>query len=51
MKAWVDDHVHIGECQRRRCAGEEGNLTQRLPSYLVMAAGQADPEIVGAALR
>jgi hypothetical protein len=45
MKPWVEDHAHIDESQRRRWAGEDVDLSERLPSDLVVAAAEVDPEI------
>jgi 2-polyprenyl-6-methoxyphenol hydroxylase-like FAD-dependent oxidoreductase len=45
MKPWVDDHVHMDESQRRRWAGEDVDVEQRLPSDLVLAAAAVDPVI------
>jgi 2-polyprenyl-6-methoxyphenol hydroxylase-like FAD-dependent oxidoreductase len=48
IKPWVDDHVHMDECTRRRWAGQDVDLSQPLPSDLILAAAQADPGIFGA---
>ncbi len=45
MRPWVEDHIHIDEQQRRRWAGGDVDLTTRLPSDLVLAAAEVDPEI------
>ncbi len=45
MKPWVDDHAHIDESQRRRWAGEDVDLSQRLPSDLILRAAQLEPGI------
>ncbi|MGZ8757304.1 MAG: FAD-dependent oxidoreductase [Aeromicrobium sp.] len=49
MKPWVDDHVHMDECQRRRWIGEDIDLSLRIPSDLILAAGEVDAGI-GSAL-
>ncbi|HEY6294409.1 MAG TPA: NAD(P)-binding protein [Streptosporangiaceae bacterium] len=49
IKPWVDDHVHMDESTRRRWAGKDVELRQPLPSDLILAAGEADPSIRGAA--
>jgi 2-polyprenyl-6-methoxyphenol hydroxylase-like FAD-dependent oxidoreductase len=45
MRPWVEDHVRMDEALRRRWAGEDVDLSERLPSDLIMAAAQADAEI------
>ena len=45
IKPWVDDHVHMDEATRRRWAGEDIDLSQPLPSDLILAAAEADPSI------
>jgi hypothetical protein len=45
MRPWVEDHVRMDEATRRRWAGEDVDLSQRLPSDLIMAAAGADPSI------
>jgi hypothetical protein len=45
MRPWVEDHIHIDEQQRRRWAGEDVDVTARLPSDLVLAAAEVDQEI------
>ena len=45
IKPWVDDHVRMDESTRRRWAGEEVDLRQPLPSDLILAAAEADPNI------
>lgn len=45
IKPWVDDHVHMDESTRRRWAGEDIDLSQSLPSDLILAAAEADPSI------
>jgi 2-polyprenyl-6-methoxyphenol hydroxylase-like FAD-dependent oxidoreductase len=49
MKPWVDDHAHMDESLRRRWAGEDVDLTQPLPSDLILAAAEVDPSIMEAA--
>jgi 2-polyprenyl-6-methoxyphenol hydroxylase-like FAD-dependent oxidoreductase len=48
IKPWVDDHVHMDESTQRRWAGQDVDLSQPLPSDLILAAGAADPGILGA---
>ena len=45
MKPWVEDHVLMDDSMRRRWTGEDVDLSQRLPSDLIMAAAEVDPEI------
>ena len=45
MRPWVQDHVHMDEARRRRWAGEAIDLTERVPSDLILAAIPADPRI------
>jgi hypothetical protein len=45
MRPWVEDHVRMDDGVRRRWAGEDVDLSQRLPSDLIMAAAEADPSI------
>lgn len=45
MRPWVEDHVHMDGALRRRWAGEDVDLRERLPSDLIMAAMAADPRI------
>ncbi len=49
MRPWVEDHVHMDDALRRRWAGEDVDLTERMPSDLILAAMQADSRI-GAAM-
>jgi 2-polyprenyl-6-methoxyphenol hydroxylase-like FAD-dependent oxidoreductase len=49
IKPWVDDHVWMDECTRRRWAGQDVDLSEPLPSDLILAAAQADPSILGTA--
>ena len=48
MRPWVEDHIHIDEQQRRRWAGGDVDVTKRLPSDLVLAAAEVDPEMADA---
>ena len=48
MKPWVEDHVLMDDSMSRRWAGEDVDLSQRLPSDLIMAAAEVDPEIAPA---
>lgn len=45
MRPWVEDHVRMDRAQADRWAGEDIDLTCRLPSDLIMAAAQVDPSI------
>ena len=45
MRPWVEDHVHMDHALRRRWAGEDVDLSERVPSDLIMAAMPADPRI------
>src|ERR1700722_16611135 len=45
IKPWVDDHVQTDEAIQRRWAGEGLDLSQPLPSDLILAAAEADPSI------
>ena len=45
MRPWVEDHVRMDDAVRRFWAGEELDLAERLPSVVIMAAAQVDPEI------
>lgn len=45
IKPWVDDHVHMDESTRRRWEGEDLDLSQPLPSDVILAAAEADPSI------
>lgn len=49
IKPWVDDHVHMDEATRRRWAGEAIDLSQPLPSDLILAAAERDRSLFGAA--
>ena len=46
IKPWFDDHVHWDADLIRRWSGQDVDLTRRLPSDLIMAAVQADPEMI-----
>jgi 2-polyprenyl-6-methoxyphenol hydroxylase-like FAD-dependent oxidoreductase len=46
MKPWVEDHVVMDEAMRRRWSGEEQDPDSALPSDQVLAAAEADPEIM-----
>ncbi|MBC3192019.1 tryptophan 7-halogenase [Pseudonocardia sp. C8] len=48
MRPWVEDHVRMDDATVRRWAGEDVDLTRRLPSDLIMAAAAVDPEIAPA---
>ncbi len=45
MRPWVEDHVRTDDAVRRFWAGEELDLDRPLPSPLILAAAQVDPEI------
>lgn len=45
MRPWAEDHIRMDESLRRRWSGEDVDLTQRLPSDLILAAGAVEPEI------
>ncbi len=45
IKPWVDDHVQIDGETQRRWAGRDVDLSQPLPSNLILAAAEADPAI------
>jgi len=49
IKPWVDDHVYMDECTRRRWTGQGIDLGSPLPSDLILAAAEADPAIRGTA--
>ena len=46
IKPWFDDHVYWDADLVRRWSGEDVDLTRPLPSDLVMAAAQADPDMM-----
>ena len=46
IKPWFDDHVHWDADLIRRWSGQDVDLTRPLPSDLIMAAAQADPEMM-----
>jgi len=48
MRPWVEDHIRMDEAQRRRWAGEDLDLSTRLPSDLILAAAEVDDEIAEA---
>jgi 2-polyprenyl-6-methoxyphenol hydroxylase-like FAD-dependent oxidoreductase len=45
MRPWVEDHVRMDDALRRRWSGEDVDLSQPLPSDLVLSAAAADPAI------
>jgi 2-polyprenyl-6-methoxyphenol hydroxylase-like FAD-dependent oxidoreductase len=49
IKPWFDDHVYWDADLIRRWSGQDVDLTRPLPPDLIIAAGQADPEIAKAA--
>jgi len=48
IKPWFDDHVHWDTDLTRRWSGHDVDLTRPLPSDLIVAAVQADPELITA---
>lgn len=45
MRPWVEDHIAVDGAQRRRWAGEDTYLDERLPSDHILAAAEQDPRI------
>jgi 2-polyprenyl-6-methoxyphenol hydroxylase-like FAD-dependent oxidoreductase len=45
IKPWFDDHVHSDTDRVRRWSGQDIDLARPLPSDLVVAAAEADPEL------
>jgi flavin-dependent dehydrogenase len=45
IKPWFADHVYIDADVQRRWAGGDVDLSRRLPSDLIVAAAEADPEL------
>jgi 2-polyprenyl-6-methoxyphenol hydroxylase-like FAD-dependent oxidoreductase len=45
IRPWFDDHVYWDTDLIRRWSGQDVDLTRPLPSDLIMAAAQADPDI------
>ena len=45
MRPWVEDHVQMDDALRRRWDGADVDLSQPLPSDLIMEAAQVDPSI------
>jgi 2-polyprenyl-6-methoxyphenol hydroxylase-like FAD-dependent oxidoreductase len=48
IKPWFEDHVYWDADLIRRWSGQDVDLTRPLPPDLIIAAGQADPEIAKA---
>ena len=48
IKPWVDDHVLMDDATQRRWAGQDIDLSQPLPSDLILAAAAADPDLAPA---
>ncbi len=46
IKPWFDDHVYTDAHLQRRWAGEDVDLTRRLPSDLITAAADTHPELL-----
>jgi len=46
IKPWFDDHVYWDADLIRRWSGQDVDLTRPLPPDLIMAAAQADPEMI-----
>jgi 2-polyprenyl-6-methoxyphenol hydroxylase-like FAD-dependent oxidoreductase len=49
IRPWYEDHVYWDTTLLRRFAGEDIDLTARIPSDVVCAAAQVDPSIMAAA--
>jgi 2-polyprenyl-6-methoxyphenol hydroxylase-like FAD-dependent oxidoreductase len=47
IKPWFADHVYWDQHLQRRWAGADVDLSQRLPSDLIVAAAEADPAMNG----
>ncbi len=45
VKPWFDDHIVADTERLRRWAGDDVDLTRRLPSDLIVAAGEVDPKL------
>ena len=45
MRPWVEDHVSMDDSSRRRWTGSDLDLSERIPSNLVLAAAEVDPSI------
>jgi len=50
IRPWFEDHVYWDETLLRRFAGEDIDLEARIPSDVVCAAAQVDPQIAAASL-
>lgn len=48
MKPWVADHIQMDDALRRRWDGEDVDLSQPLPSDLIMEAAEVDSRIAPA---
>ena len=48
IKPWVDDHVLMDDATQRRWAGQDIDLSQPLPSDLLLAAATAEPDLAPA---
>lgn len=48
IKPWVDDHVRMDDATQRRWAGQDIDLSQPLPSDLILAAASAEPGLAPA---
>jgi hypothetical protein len=48
IKPWFDDHVDWDTDLIRRWSGHDVDLTRRLPSDLIVAAAQANPDLITA---
>jgi len=46
IRPWFDDHVHWDTDLIRRWSGHDVDLTRPLPSDLIVAAAQADPQML-----
>ena len=45
IRPWFDDHRYADADRMRRWSGEDVDLSRRLPSDLIVAAADADPEL------
>jgi flavin-dependent dehydrogenase len=45
LRPWVEDHLRMDEAVRRSWTGADLDLSERLPSHLILAAAQVDEGI------
>jgi 2-polyprenyl-6-methoxyphenol hydroxylase-like FAD-dependent oxidoreductase len=45
IRPWVHDHIRVDEAAARRWQGQDVDLSQPLPSDLIVAAAQAEPTL------